>query len=238
MSKFFYSLGAILLSLTIISLDAQARNMSDWAKEPRLKCEPGKRISLGKTTIEKTVDGDTAFIRTSKGIYSVRMLSMDTPETHFNGHSQGKWGEIASERLAELLPEGSTVRVELADAPCDKYGRLLGHFYVGKTHINRKMVEEGLAVNYCYAPSFKYCEDFADLVDNAIKNRLGMFSDSNVELPYDFRERMSGRKPSKFVGHIDTKKVVAPEHQERVPVAKRVFFPTEDLIVPPYRLVK
>ena len=237
MKKFVVPVLGLFFAISFTNNSFAVETNKEWFQQARQKCDPAKPIT-GKIEVETAVDGDTVFIKTSSGSYSVRMMNIDTPETHFEGQSQGKWGEVAADRLKEILPTGTQVRLEYGSDMCDKYGRVLGQIFVGKMHANKQMVKEGLAVNYCYFPATEYCEEFGKLAEAAIAKRIGMFSDSNVELPYDFRRRIAGRKGTSYVGNIFTKEVVGPELQERVPVGARVFFPRADMIQAPYHLVR
>lgn len=201
------------------------------------KCKPG--IPLEKSgTIAKSVDGDTVHVTTRSGTYSVRMLGIDTPETHFMGKSQGEWGEKAAARNQELIPVGTKVSLDFGGEPCDSHGRVLAFIFKGKTNINAQLAGEGLAVNYCVAPTFEYCDIIGREVGQAIEQREGMFSDPNAELPYDFRRRLQGHEQRSYVGNFTTKEVLPPGNQNSVPVAERVFFYTADEIRAPFHLVK
>jgi endonuclease YncB( thermonuclease family) len=200
------------------------------------KCDRSKPIEKNVTVVG-TADGDTISVKARSGVYAIRMIGMDTPETHYFGHTQGKWGDIAAERMAELLPAGTKVRLEFSPSYCDSYGRILAHIFKGEVHLNRLMVKEGLAVNYCMFPSVAYCDEIGQLAKNAIKKRLGMFVDSNVELPYDFRRRISKREQSSFVGSLITKAVYRPGQQDRTPVDERIFFSNESSVKAPFHVV-
>jgi len=203
----------------------------------KTKCD--RTDPIEKTVVvERAVDGDSVVIRSRKGVYSVRMLGMDAPETYYFGSSQGESAELAKERLQELLPRGKKVRLEFSPEICDHYGRVLAHIFVGKKHVNKEMVREGHAVNYCFFPSLAHCESMGKLTQKAIENRIGMFSDPNLELPYDFRRRISKRRARSFVGSIRSKEVYPPQDQEKVPVGERVFFANEDMIKTPFYKVE
>lgn len=200
------------------------------------KCNKDTHIDT-HAVVAGGVDGDTIHITVPAGTFSVRFIGIDTPETHFQGKSQGQWGEAAAAEMARMLPVGTPVTLEFGSEPCDMHGRVLADVWVGNVHTNAEMVKKGLAVNYCVAPEFKYCDEFARYTQNAIDNQLGMFSDKNVELPYDFRRRIENQTQRSYVGNIQTKEVRAPGHQNDTPVADRVFFFTPDLIQAPYHLV-
>jgi endonuclease YncB( thermonuclease family) len=58
------------------------------------------------------------------------------------------------------------VRVEVTDT--DRYGRTVGHVYLGDRHINREMVREGHAWVYR-----KYLEDQSLLEDEKVAREAG-----------------------------------------------------------------
>lgn len=199
------------------------------------KCNKDTVIDTN-AVIEGGVDGDTVHITVKSGTYSVRFIGIDSQETHFQGKSQGKWGDEAAAEMARMLPVGTQVRLEFGSEACDMHGRVLADVWVGDLHTNAEMLKKGLAVNYCVAPEFKYCDEFARYTQNAIDQQLGMFSDKAVELPYDFRRRIEGQQQRSYVGNLQTKVVLTPGHQNDTPVADRVFFFTPDLIQAPYHL--
>jgi endonuclease YncB( thermonuclease family) len=224
-----------LLALTLSSLPAQAGSSAAVDK-----CASGEEIeSTG--AVAGGVDGDTVHIKTQSGTYSVRLLGIDTPEKNFMGKSQGVWAEKASEAMKAMLPLGTRVKLEFGETPCDGHGRVLAQiFKTGKpsVHVNAEILKQGLAVNYCVAPEFRYCEDFSRFVQDSIDNGTGMFADPKVELPYDFRRRIGKNEQRSFVGSIQTKIVYGPGNQEKTPIADRVFFYTKTDVKSPYRVVE
>jgi len=226
---------ALLLPVSALAYSPEQNPEQDNPEQGARKCDRNRPIDP-RGAVERGADGDTFTVKTRDGSYKVRMIGIDTPETHYMGETQGEWGDKASDRLGELLPRGTQVRLELSPSVCDSYGRVLAHVFVGKSHVNRTMVEEGLAVNYCLFPSVAHCEELGALTTAAIEAQIGMFSDPNVELPYDFRRRISNRQPTSFVGSTLTKEVFRPGNQDRVPVGERIFFQNEN-VPPPYRVV-
>jgi endonuclease YncB( thermonuclease family) len=202
----------------------------------KMKCD--RAHPIGKTaTVVNAADGDTINVQTKTGVYAIRMIGMDTPETHYFGHSQGKWGDAAAQRMEEILPAGTKVTLELSPSVCDTYGRVVAHVFKGEMHVNKEMVKEGLAVNYCLYPSVAHCAELGELARQAMEKRLGMFTDSNVELPYDYRRRISHRRETSYVGSLKTKEVYRPGNEERTPIPERIFFVNEHSIPSPFHLV-
>lgn len=194
----------------------------------------GRAYLRGK--VVRAIDGDTIKLAVGHQAYNVRFLSVDTPETKFQGKSQGYWGERAHDRLAGLLPVGVQVTIHFDREKCDRYGRVLGYVHRGNRDINYMMANEGLAVTYCIAPNLSRCERYGRATERALADERGFFQDPSVELPYDWRRIESGRPREKFVGDIRTGRVYRPTQVYRVPVGYRVFFLSEQDIRPPYYL--
>lgn len=227
-----------VLGLFVATLSPAFAGESNQSEQlARIKCQRSVPVESA-VLVESTADGDTISVRAKAGVYAVRLIGIDTPETHFRGESQGEWGDAAAERIAEMLPPGKKVRLEFGPNVCDMYGRVLAHVFAGKTHVNKQLVKEGLAVNYCLFPSLSHCEELGLLTDSAMQERIGMFSDPKMELPYDFRRRIKGTPQTSFVGNLSTKKVYRPGKQNKVPVAERIFFYGQSNIKAPFQLVE
>jgi micrococcal nuclease len=183
------------------------------------------------------VDGDTVKVVIDGQRISIRMLGIDTPETHYEGKTQGVWGERAADELKSLVRSGDDLQIELGPEACDSYGRILGFIWKGKQDLNRHQVERGLAVNFCIAPTYNHCEEYGELVTENVARKVGMFSDPSVQVPYVWRAEVSGKKPTRLVGSMKTKKVYAADELARVPVGDRIFFSNRSAIQPPYQWV-
>jgi micrococcal nuclease len=201
------------------------------------KCTSGQEIE-NSGTVSGGVDGDTIHITTTSGTYSVRLLGIDTPETHFMGKSQGVWGEKAARAMAEMLPAGSKISLIFGETPCDGHGRVLAQVFKDKLHVNAEILKMGLAVNYCVAPEFRFCDDFSKYTQDSIDHGTGMYADPKVELPYDFRRRIGGNEQRSYVGNIETKEVFGPGNQDKTPIADRVFFYEKRDVKAPFHIVE
>ena len=92
-------------------------------------------------------DGDTMTLRIDMGrrIYiedSIRLYRINAPELSQAG------GKEARDYLRQLVPIGSTVRVQTFKNIEDKYGRWLGDVWFEGVQINDRMVEAGHARLY------------------------------------------------------------------------------------------
>lgn len=184
----------------------------------------------------RVVDGDTAHIEMNGKDYSVRFLGIDTPETHYLGHSQGYWGDKAAERLSEILTAGEEVRVEFDKEKCDQYGRILAHIWKDNQNVNKQMLIEGFAVSYCIAPNEAHGVEYAKIVRKSVKDKIGIFGEPIVELPYIWRREIENKPSTKYIGSLFTHKVYPPNSYEQVPIADRIFFMDKKDIVSPYYL--
>lgn len=85
-------------------------------------------------TVLKVVDGDTIDIRDDvRGRLRVRVLGIDTPETHKPGYTVGCWGPEASD-FAEstLLGQRVALITDLTQDLHDRFGRARSHTWFGE----------------------------------------------------------------------------------------------------------
>lgn len=109
-------------------------------------------------------DGDTLRLR-GRGagpldgeVTKVRVLLVDTPEVF---EQRECYGPEASERAEELLPEGSTVRVEADEDPLDRFGRTLLHVWnADGVNVGEALVREGFAEVLFLRPNDRWLEEF------------------------------------------------------------------------------
>jgi micrococcal nuclease len=156
------------------------------AKEAKLEKDEVPKINntnkkLLSATIVKNVDGDTVNIRLNGKIEKVRMLCVDTPETHHPRLGVQPFGQEASDYTEKILSVGTKVEIEpgIGEAR-DKYGRLLAYIYVNGKMFNEMLLEQGLArVAYIYAPNTQYVDKFYAIQKKAQKKGAGIWSIEN-----------------------------------------------------------
>lgn len=131
--------------------------------------------------IVAVADGDTV---TCKGGERVRLLLIDAPEM-----SQGPLGVVSRTALLQLLPTGTTVRLEFDIEKRDRYGRLLAYLFLKDGRmVNREMARGGFAVPLVYPPNVRDIELIRAAVDSARSERLGLWETNAFECePRDFR---------------------------------------------------
>lgn len=95
--------------------------------------------------VVRTLDGDTVEVHTADGHdETVRLLGVDTPETHHPTKPVQCFGPEAAAFTAERLT-GRHVRLEFDVERHDKYGRTLAHVILGGVDFSETLVREGYA---------------------------------------------------------------------------------------------
>ncbi len=96
-------------------------------------------------TVIRAIDGDTVVVRTSSGrTETVRLLGVDTPETHDPRKPVQCFGPEAAAYTARALT-GRAIRLELDVEARDKYGRLLAYIHLGRERYNDRLLKLGYA---------------------------------------------------------------------------------------------
>src|SRR2546421_412603 len=89
---------------------------------------PGSPRTRGfAATVVRPVDGDTLVARAAGRTFYVRLLGIDTPETHRPGTPVECGGPQASARMNALAPPGAHIRLESDPTQdrVDRYGRAI-----------------------------------------------------------------------------------------------------------------
>jgi micrococcal nuclease len=125
-------------------------------------------------------DGDTLRLR-GRGtgpldgdVTKVRVLLVDTPEVH---GEQECLGPEASARAEQVVPVGSTVRVERDEDLLDRYDRVLLHVWNDQgVNLGERLLEEGLATVLQVEPNRRHLEHFEQVEQRARRAGRGLWS--------------------------------------------------------------
>lgn len=108
----------------------------------------GTPYSVHDARVMQVLDGDTLDVRFGTGrdsrIERVRLLGVDTPETHHPTKPVGCFGPEASDFTTAALA-GHVVDLETDVETRDKYGRLLAFVIVDGRRFNDVLLERGYA---------------------------------------------------------------------------------------------
>ena len=136
-------------------------------------------------TLNKCVDGDTAWFNEENKKIKARFLAIDTPESTIRVDPYGK---EASEFTCNLLTNAAQIQIEYDDNSDkqDKYNRELVWVFVDEKLLQEQVVKEGLAeVKYIYG-DYKYLDDVNNALQEAKKKKLNLWSDNESDNTYDY----------------------------------------------------
>ena len=142
-------------------------------------CSPTRAAPTdGTATVVAVTDGDTVDVDFGGGVVQpVRLLGIDTPETHHPTKPVECYGAEASARTDELLPEGTAVHLVRDVEARDRYGRLLAYVYRAddQLFVNRSLAEDGFADTLDIAPNDAHAAELAQVVSVARAEGRGLW---------------------------------------------------------------
>ncbi|AJE22675.1 thermonuclease family protein [Azotobacter chroococcum] len=142
------------------------------------------RKKLLEAKVVHVPDGDTLKANCNDGLsVVVRLCSIDTPE------QAQPYGPEAREALAAMVLN-KTVRIE--QTAQDRYGRIVGRVFRGRTFVNEEMVRHGHAWVY---HDYSREPEFAQLEERARKARQGLWAlpKSKRVPPWEWRKLWKGK---------------------------------------------
>jgi micrococcal nuclease len=128
-------------------------------------------------TILKVVDGDTVDIDINGHTERVRLIGVNTPETKHPTKPIECFGPEASAYMTQLLPKGTTVRIERDVEARDRYGRMLLYLYLGSDDlfINLELVARGYGTPMSIEPNTFHRNDFVRAAAQAEAANVGLW---------------------------------------------------------------
>ena len=136
-----------------------------------------------KYKVIKGSDGDTISVKKLKNnvldgdLIKVRLYGIDAPE---------KDQDFGYESKKALMNYVSNKTIEIDIKSKDRYGRSVGILYVDGRNINEELLRDGYV--WYYEQYDKNNERSRLLQENAMKNKLGLFSKKGYVEPWKFRK--------------------------------------------------
>jgi micrococcal nuclease len=136
--------------LAIIAVVAACSN------ESRQQNQAARKASNSQmATVVRIVDGDTIHVSVDGKDKTVRLIGIDTPETHKPGVKVECGGKEASANMKRLAPAGAEVKLtsDPTQDSVDRYGRLLAYVSTPghpRTSLQLEQVYAGWAEVYVY----------------------------------------------------------------------------------------
>jgi len=127
--------------------------------------------------IPHVLDGAPVDIDISGRTERVRLIGVDTPETKHPTKPIECFGPEASAYLTQLLPKGTTVRIERDVEARDRYGRMLLYLYLGSNDlfINLDLVARGYGTPMSIEPNTFHRNDFVRAAAQAEAANVGLW---------------------------------------------------------------
>jgi micrococcal nuclease len=139
-------------------------------------CTPSTATD-GTATVTEVDDGDTIEVDLGGQEETIRMLGIDTPETHHPTQPVECFGAEATARTEELLPEGTRVRLVRDVEARDRFGRLLAYVYRAEDDlfVNLDLAEHGFAAALDIAPNGAHATELGGAVSRARAAGIGLW---------------------------------------------------------------
>jgi micrococcal nuclease len=155
-----------------------------WTNEVPRGVEPASLISVS--------DGDTIRVDIGDQVETVRLILIDTPETHDPNNPPECYGAEATAFLEEFLPRGSELYLETDVSDHDRFGRLLRYVWLDRGEevylVNEAMVRSGYAVQSTFPPDVKYEERIQEAAGFARDHGYGLWSACETDADGDTNE--------------------------------------------------
>jgi micrococcal nuclease len=134
-------------------------------------------LTSGPYLVTKVVDGDTLWVQRDGQQVKLRLIGIDTPETHDPRKPVQCFGEAAAAH-AETMLAGHQVLLETDDSQgrLDKYGRELVYVWVDGQLFNLEMIKAGFAHEYTYDDPYRYQQQFKEAERAAADSDAGLWA--------------------------------------------------------------
>lgn len=161
----------LIIALLIAAWYAYSPGLSQTALDQASKTQPGLY------SIDHFVDGDTLAVSMNGTVEKVRMIGVDTPETHKPNSPVQCYGPAAAAYTKQTL-DGKQIRLEAdpENTNRDRYGRLLRYVYLPDgSLLQYKLLQEGYAFAYVQFP-FSKKADFVAAQQQAQDQKKGLWA--------------------------------------------------------------
>lgn len=131
-------------------------------------------------TLNKCVDGDTAYFNMDGNVIKTRFLAIDTPEST---NQIEPFGKEASKFTCDSLTNAKKIEIEYDpnSNKTDKYNRDLVWVWIDDTLLQEILIKKGLAeVKYLYG-DYDYTAHLQEVEAEAKKNNLKIWNDDQNE---------------------------------------------------------
>jgi micrococcal nuclease len=145
-------------------------------KHPQQAGKVQSAVSAGSYRVVEFVDGDTIKVDMNGKVETIRMIGMDTPETHDPRKPVQCFGRAAADHTKQLIGD-KPVRLEADPLSTnrDRYDRLLRYVYTADNKlVEAEDIRDGYAFAYTSFP-FTKAEEFQAYERDARNNNRGLW---------------------------------------------------------------
>ena len=127
-------------------------------------------------TVESISDGDTLRVTLGEVSTRVRLLNIDTPETHHPSKPVECMGPEATAALKSMISPGDTVVLRYDRRLYDRYDRLLAGVYAHDVLVNAEMARLGYGEPAVFDGNDRFLPEVEAAWEEARANGVGRFS--------------------------------------------------------------
>jgi micrococcal nuclease len=154
-------------AVVVVTVLAAASVLGWWFGEQRRAVNQEYRVV-------QVLDGDTIVVQRGSYRDTIRLLGVDTPETHHPTKPVQCYGPEASAYTASRL-FGQLVRLEDDVERHDIYGRRLAYVYLRGANFEEELLRKGYARLLVIEPNHAHARDMLDEELNARTRRVGLW---------------------------------------------------------------
>lgn len=151
---------------------------------------PLQSLSAEQVKVISVSDGDTVVLHIGQRKERVRLIGIDTPESHDNRRARKQsernhqdigsileQGRIAAQFTRKLLPQGMTAKIEYDTERRDHYGRLLAYLWLPNGEmVNETIIRSGYAYPLTIPPNVRYRDRFLKAFSEARSSKRGLWA--------------------------------------------------------------
>lgn len=177
-NNYFMKFPILLFSFLILIQCGQANSVQKTQTDESVSKEISKdNFAKFKAKVIRIVDGDTLEVLFHELPIMIRLAHIDCPE------KKQAFGTKAKQTLSDLC-FGQEIEFDFNEK--DRNGRYICVIYNSQgINLNKEMIRLGMAWHFK-----KYSKDnsYADLENEARKNKVGLWKDANPIAPWDWRK--------------------------------------------------
>ena len=135
-----------------------------------------RRVADAQYRVVDVLDGDTIIVSRAGRRDTIRILGIDTPETHHPTKPVQCYGPEASDYTTRRL-QGQLVRLEDDVETHDIYGRHLAYVYVDGRRFDDELLEKGYARLLVIEPNHAHARTMLDEELDAKRHHIGLWGE-------------------------------------------------------------